>query len=472
MRFVRFCLSLVGAMLAIQEIQGYPYQQPFWNLPYNSQLRPMKPASNATQFPWYYFHLWYPERFLNVSIYNVRPYASSPRLWKDNRPTGNDQWINSSNELPRTINFQPVLMIVFPTMPQQTTTQRERGTSPRNEEEAPIEKSEESSADRGVSSTVEYPTVFLETTTRPEEEFPTSEPIELDRESVSTVCQGNCKDAGEDDLSRLTEEALRNEKLLRSDEWISGQNATKHGGRESEQREKEDTRRKSTVGPADLERGPPCRENCSDNSGNDISRVTDKTAGSSESSRHDEWIGKRNTTKIWSPEGDDVAQESWDLHPAPICSNSTFCVHAAHYPEELVNRAIRRNDSLRLLQSVDLVSEVNSRRPRSAKFDELNDSPFCNSNTQVIYPRSAETATLRWLFIVNQPNLRQSVRIETCAGEGNACGELNEYLPIGYKASCKQKYIYRELMTVDNGVVKKDSFRFPSSCCCHREFIH
>lgn len=495
-RSIRSCLSLVGMCLWVmltRGIQGYQYQgqQPFWNSMYNNRIRP---TNNAVQFPRYYFRpQGYPYRFLGAPIFgNVQwqPY-----------PMGNGRWINSGNGFvngfARPINFRPVPM--FPTMPQQTTTQREQETSPWNEEAAPIEKSEESSVDRDISSTTEYPTIQETTSTRaeknPREEPSTNEPVELDRESISPACEGNCKDARKDDISILIEEALQNGELLRSDEWVKWQNTMKRGTQENEQleqqwkkdeveKEKEDTRKKSTREPnsgAELDRGPTssCRENCMDNVGNgsEISRVIDEGLKNGESSRSDEWIRKPNATKedgkeTRKPERDDIIQELQDPHPglsisAPVCDNSTFCVYATDYPEELVNRAIRRNDGLKLLQSVDVVSEVGDR----LEFDELNDSPFCGSYVRLIYPRSAETVDRRWLFVVNQNNLRQGVRIEMCAKEGNMCGDLDDYLPGGYKAFCKQKYIYRELVAVDNGIVKKESFRFPSSCCCHREFV-
>lgn len=494
-RSVRPCLSLVGMCLwamFMREIQGYQYQrqQPFWNSMYNNRIRPM---NNAAQFPRYYSYPqgnYYPYRFLGAPIFgNVQwqPY-----------PMGNGRWINSGNGIAsgfaRPINFRPESSM-FPTMPQQTTTQREQETSPWNEEAASIEKSEESSVNRDVSSTIEYPAIQETTPTQqteknPREESPTNEPVE-NRESVPSACEGNCKDAREDDISILIEEALQNGELLRSDEWFK-QNANKRGTQEDEQREQqwkkdevkeeeEDTRKRSTTELAELDHAPTssCRENCVDNAGNgsDISRVIDKGLENSESLIPDEWIGKPNVTKKHEeeprkPSENDVIQESQDLHPdlsilAPVCDNSTFCVHATDYPEELVNRAIRRNDGLRLLQSVDLVSEIGDR----LEFDELNDSPFCGSYVRLIYPRSAETMDRRWLYVVNQDNLRQGVRIEMCAKEGSVCGDLDDYLPGGYKAFCKQKYIYRELVAVDNGVVKKNTFRFPSSCCCHREFV-
>lgn len=41
----------------------------------------------------------------------------------------------------------------------------------------------------------------------------------------------------------------------------------------------------------------------------------------------------------------------------------------------------------------------------------------------------------------------------------------------GYKTSCKQKYIYRELVAMSaSGQIVKDQFSFPSSCCCHVKF--
>lgn len=462
------CLSFVGMCLwamLIRKIQGYPYRQPFWNS-YNSQVKSLKPASNAMQFPWYYSRLRYPHQFLDVPI-NKQPYASDPRLQKGKRPTDNGRWLIPGNGFAGPINFPSMPM--FPTMPRQTTIQRERGTSPRNEKVAPIEKSEESSTDRDVSSTSEYPD-FQETTRTQQrkenqrEEPPTNKTIDLDRESVSPTCQGNC----EDYISILIEEALRNGELLRSDEWIRWQNATKYGSYKDKWREEKEMRKKPSES-VELDPGPmsSCRGNCTDSSGSDKSKI-DETLD--ESSRHGEWLEKQNATEGYEKEArkpserDDV-QESKD--PAPVCGNSTFCMHPTNYPEELVNRAIRQNDSLRLFQSVDPVSEVGDR----LEFDELNDSPFCGSYVRLIYPRSAETMDRRWLYIVNQDNLRQGVRIEVCVNHGSVCGDLDDYLPGGYRAFCKQKYIYRELVAVDSGIVKKDTFRFPSSCCCYREFM-
>lgn len=55
--------------------------------------------------------------------------------------------------------------------------------------------------------------------------------------------------------------------------------------------------------------------------------------------------------------------------------------------------------------------------------------------------------------------------------DGQECNMIQGFAE-GYKTSCKQKYIYRELAAVgSNGNIVKDQFRFPSSCCCHVKFI-
>lgn len=54
--------------------------------------------------------------------------------------------------------------------------------------------------------------------------------------------------------------------------------------------------------------------------------------------------------------------------------------------------------------------------------------------------------------------------------DGASCSVIGE-IAAGYKTVCKQKYIYRELASVlEDGSIVPDSFRFPSSCCCHAVF--
>lgn len=68
--------------------------------------------------------------------------------------------------------------------------------------------------------------------------------------------------------------------------------------------------------------------------------------------------------------------------------------------------------------------------------------------------------------------LRKWYRIRFCvrSNENVSCSMIGGSAE-GYKTSCKQKYVYRQLASVlSDGTVVPDTFRFPSSCCCHASF--
>ncbi|KAI4502163.1 hypothetical protein M0802_002845 [Mischocyttarus mexicanus] len=150
---------------------------------------------------------------------------------------------------------------------------------------------------------------------------------------------------------------------------------------------------------------------------------------------------------------------------APICHGSTFCERVLNYPEEIINNAIQQNSSIQFLATTDVIPDV-------VKRIGLDDTPLCSSTEQIIYPRSAENKNKEWFLIVNQDNFKQGVRIEECSSNENSkCSVISENLNNGYKTTCKQKYIYRQMAAVSkNGNVNPDMFRFPSSCCCQIKF--
>ncbi|CAD1477313.1 unnamed protein product [Heterotrigona itama] len=172
----------------------------------------------------------------------------------------------------------------------------------------------------------------------------------------------------------------------------------------------------------------------------------------------------------------------------PVCKGSTYCETVDSYPEDVVNRALQKNDSIRYLAGIDVVSmqyffqrlkKVSSSLTDFAHFQvdigeriETSDDtiPLCVSTEQVIYPQSGENKNKEWKFIANQENFKQGVRVEKCRTNGASCSVIGE-IAAGYKTVCKQKYIYRELASVlEDGSIVPDSFRFPSSCCCHAFF--
>ena len=153
-------------------------------------------------------------------------------------------------------------------------------------------------------------------------------------------------------------------------------------------------------------------------------------------------------------------------HQVPSCKGSTYCVTADNYPEDLVNNAIQQNGNLKYLASVDIIPDV----VITNRLDVTDEVPLCLATEHVIYPQGGETKDNQWKFIVNQDNFKQGVRIEECVTENASCSAIGG-LAEGYKTSCKQKYVYRQLASIlTNGTVIQDNFRFASSCCCHVSF--
>ncbi|KOC70607.1 Protein spaetzle [Habropoda laboriosa] len=153
-----------------------------------------------------------------------------------------------------------------------------------------------------------------------------------------------------------------------------------------------------------------------------------------------------------------------ETKPVPVCKESTFCERVDTYPEDIVTKAIQRNESLKYLAGVDVISDI------AQRIDVTDDVPLCVSTEQVIYPQSAENKDNEWKYIANQENFKQGIRIEKCRTESTSCAMFGE-LAAGYKTSCKQKYVYRQLASVlEDGTLVPDTFRFPSSCCCHVTF--
>ena len=151
-------------------------------------------------------------------------------------------------------------------------------------------------------------------------------------------------------------------------------------------------------------------------------------------------------------------------HQVPSCEGSTYCVTVDNYPEDLVNIAIRRNESLKYLASVDIIPDI------AQRIEPLDDVPLCRATEDVIFPQSGQTKDTQWNFIVNQDGFKQGVHIEKCENEGVSCSMIGAPAE-GYTTICQQKYIYRQLASIrSNNTIVQDTFRFPSSCCCKALF--
>lgn len=150
---------------------------------------------------------------------------------------------------------------------------------------------------------------------------------------------------------------------------------------------------------------------------------------------------------------------------APSDCHSTFCENVTNYPTQLVNAAIARNSSLRFLENVDEI--LSDPVPDIEHRIKPADEKLCDYVEHLVYPQTAQNKEKQWLFVVNLDGLKQRIRVEICLNDGQECNVIKGFAE-NYKTTCKQKFIYRELLAVgSNGNIVKDQFRFPSSCCCH-----
>ncbi|XP_046393347.1 uncharacterized protein LOC124161159 [Ischnura elegans] len=150
---------------------------------------------------------------------------------------------------------------------------------------------------------------------------------------------------------------------------------------------------------------------------------------------------------------------------APNCAKgSTFCESVDNYPTEHVKVVLRKGgDTLKEFFGNDLLLNDTS---ISQRIDSTDENTLCQSVEQVVYPKVAQNKDERWMYVVNQEEYIQGVRVEKCLRPGSEC-LLTSAFPLGYKTVCRQKYIYRRLLALNNnGEPQSDTFRLPSCCSC------
>ncbi|XP_037028969.1 protein spaetzle-like [Bradysia coprophila] len=148
----------------------------------------------------------------------------------------------------------------------------------------------------------------------------------------------------------------------------------------------------------------------------------------------------------------------------PKCAQgSTFCEAIDDYPSAYVDLILEKDaHKYEELFGADLVMPDTILN----RFDGFDvEESLCRSQERLIYPRAGLTQDNTWMYIVNQNNYTQGVRVDECI-HMNQC-EMTQNFPFGYDAICKQKYIYRQLLAInENGNTVKDLFRLPSCCQC------
>lgn len=142
------------------------------------------------------------------------------------------------------------------------------------------------------------------------------------------------------------------------------------------------------------------------------------------------------------------------------CSNETirFCerVGQNQYPTQHVKAILQKNADR-------YASFFNNITVRNNFPEPIN---LCDTYSRRIYPQIAMNIDSDWRFIINQPEYRQSIRVELCQKRSSQC-KFSELFPPGFVSSCTQKFTKIPLLSLDdNGEIKQFDYEFPSHCQC------
>lgn len=142
------------------------------------------------------------------------------------------------------------------------------------------------------------------------------------------------------------------------------------------------------------------------------------------------------------------------------CSNETirFCEHTGQnpYPTQHVETILQKN-------AEQYANYFNNITVRDDFPEPIN---LCDTYTRQITPKIAMNTDSDWRFIINQPEYRQSIRVELCQKRSSQC-QFGELFPPGYVSSCTQKFTKIPMLSLDdNGEFKQFDYKFPSHCQC------
>nr|XP_053633356.1 uncharacterized protein LOC128689247 [Cherax quadricarinatus] len=142
---------------------------------------------------------------------------------------------------------------------------------------------------------------------------------------------------------------------------------------------------------------------------------------------------------------------------------------------DYVSFLIKRNKRLNDLVADPVLSNILNDSPApveesvlSTRFggDLEQESPVCASKETLIYPKRGKTTKDDWVFVVNQENVQQALRVEKCINEGSSCN-FGMPLPGNARAVCRQKYVYRRMLTVASNSIDPEEVLMPSCCVCY-----
>ncbi|XP_045597610.1 protein spaetzle isoform X2 [Procambarus clarkii] len=131
-------------------------------------------------------------------------------------------------------------------------------------------------------------------------------------------------------------------------------------------------------------------------------------------------------------------------------------------------RGLVNDPSLRnILRDVDINTTFVGTSSVNTRITPLEqESPVCSSAETLIFPKRGKTSKNDWVFVVNQDNVQQALRVEKCINEGESC---NFGMPLQGNtiAVCRQKYVYRRMLTVGSNDIQPEEVLMPSCCVCY-----
>ncbi|XP_075215844.1 spaetzle domain-containing protein isoform X2 [Lycorma delicatula] len=164
----------------------------------------------------------------------------------------------------------------------------------------------------------------------------------------------------------------------------------------------------------------------------------------------------------------------------PCAQGKTFCVDADNYPRSHLRKVLQKDEMMYRSyfgkDTIDDSSELGfrSRIPDQGltnRIDQGTEKSLCETKESVIFPKMAQNKEGNWLFIANVDNYIQGIRVEECSKPNGTPCDAAASFPNGFIATCKQKYIYRKLVALNqSGGTVSDSFRMPSCCACLYHF--
>lgn len=152
-------------------------------------------------------------------------------------------------------------------------------------------------------------------------------------------------------------------------------------------------------------------------------------------------------------------------------ANQKYCTKVDNYPTNEVQRLLQKfSDKYADSFVSDMLSSTISNRMNPVISDEVE---LCEYYEEVIYPKLGTTLNGMDAIIVNTDTHKQGIRVSKCKNAGAAC-KMSENFPLQYRATCKQHFVIRELLTISpNGTtVDREKFEFPACCSCALYFVN